>query len=213
MANSDDEATKPYRPGPQKGGGRDDDPDKTRAMGASGYYDDEEDDDEGDDITRAAVPGRPAAAATGAKPRAGRITVEAGDNNRGPRVTFPAETASQPVCAVLLVVKGPGLGICLPLSYGRSSVGRSAEARLQLNIGDDQLSGLHFIVAFDEADGSFDVREADAATNHTYVNGTRVRAATVLAAGDTIRAGATEFRFVPCVGPDWNWAQVLEPQG
>jgi hypothetical protein len=209
MANSDDETTKPYRPGP----GKDEDPDKTRVMGSSGgYYDDEEDDeDEGDDVTRAAVPGRPAAAG-GAKPRAGRITVEAGDAHRGPRVTFPADTASQPVCAVMLIVKGPGLGICLPLSYGRSSVGRGADARLQLNIGDDQLSGLHFIVSFDETDSSFDVREADAATNHTYVNGARVRAATVLAAGDTIRAGATEFRFVPCVGPDWSWAKALEAQ-
>jgi hypothetical protein len=209
MANFDDEKTKPYRPSaPGKGAaGASADPDKTRAWQGGGYYDDEED-DEGGDVTRAAVPGRPAAA-DGSKPRAGRIAIEAGGPRKGPGIVFPEDTASQPVCAVLLIVRGPGQGICVPISYGRSSVGRDREARVQLNIGDDQLSGMHFIVAFDDADGSFDVREADAATNHTYVNGQRIRAATVLAAGDVIKAGATEFRFVPCVGPDWSWAQVL----
>lgn len=203
MSKFDDETTRPYRAPSAK-----DDPDKTRVAGPGGYYDDEEDDDAGDDVTRAAVPGG-ARSAGGPAPKAGRIVIEKGDAGRGPRITFPADTASQPVCAVMLIVKGPGLGVCLPLSYGRTSVGRGADARLQLNIGDDQLSGMHFIVAFDETDASFDVREADAATNHTYVNGARVRAATVLAAGDVIRAGATEFRFVPCCGPDWSWAQVL----
>ncbi|HEY8004302.1 MAG TPA: FHA domain-containing protein [Phenylobacterium sp.] len=208
MAKFDDETTKPYRAPAAKN----DDPDKTRVAGPGGYYDDEEDEDGGDDVTRAAVPG--GARAPGAPaPKAGRIVIEKGDGSRGPRITFPADTASQPVCAVMLIVKGPGLGMCLPLSYGRSSVGRGADARLQLNIGDDQLSGMHFIVAFDETDGSFDVREADAATNHTYVNGARVRAATVLAAGDVIRAGGTEFRFVPCCGPDWSWTQVLTGAG
>jgi hypothetical protein len=206
MAKFDDETTKAYKAPAAK-----DDPDKTRAAGPGGYYDDEEDDDDGDDVTRAAVPGG-ARAAGGADSRPGRIVIEAGQGGGGPRITFPADTASQPVCAVMLVVKGPGLGICLPLSYGRSSVGRDKTARLQLNIGDDQLSGLHFIVSFDETDGSFDVREADAATNHTYVNGARVRAATVLSAGDVIRAGGTEFRFVPCCGPHWSWSEVLHAE-
>ncbi len=202
--SDDDEKTKPYRPAPA---GRGDDPDKTRAYGQGGYYDDEEDDDD-DDVTRAAIPGG-RASADGAKPRAGRITVEPASGGHGPRVTYPADTASQPVCAVLLIVKGPGIGMALPLSYGRTLVGRGGDSRLQLNLGDDQLSGMHFIISFDETDGSFDIREADAATNHTYVNGARVRSAALLAAGDVIKAGATEFRFVPCCGPDWNWAQAL----
>ena len=201
----DDETTKAYRPGSSA------DPDKTRPAGPGGYYDDEEDDD-GDDVTRAAVPGGGGSAA-GAKGKASRILIEAGQGDRGPRITFPADTASQPVCAVLLIVKGPGLGICVPLSYGRSAVGRDPAARVRLNIGDAQLSGLHFIVSYEESDGSFDVKEADAATNQTYVNGARVRASMVLNAGDVIRAGGTEFRFVPCCGPDWNWTQALSTQG
>jgi hypothetical protein len=204
MSDHDDEKTKPYRPA---GGGKSDDPDKTRAYGQGGYYDDEEDEDD-DDVTRAAIPGGRAAEG-GAKPKAGRITIEPGSGGHGPRITYPVDTASQPVCAVLLIVKGPGLGVAVPISYGRTLVGRGGDARLQLNLGDDQLSGMHFIVSFDEADGSFDIREADAATNHTYVNGARVRSAAVLGAGDVIKAGATEFRFVPCCGPDWNWTQAL----
>jgi hypothetical protein len=204
MASSDDEKTKPYKP-PSGGGSAD--PDKTRAWQGGSYYDDEDDDDDSD-VTRAAVPGR-AASSDGGKPRAGRISIQAGSGRSGPSISFPEDTASQPVCAVLLIIKGPGQGICVPISYGRSSVGRDKDARVQLAIGDDQLSGMHFIVAFDDADGSFDVREADAATNHTYVNGARIRAATVLNAGDVIKAGATEFRFIPCVGPDWSWSQVL----
>ena len=210
MANFDDEKTKPYKPpsgGKPSGGGGAADPDKTRAWQGGSYYDDEGDDDDSD-VTRAAVPGR-AAPADGVKPRAGRITIAAGSGRTGPSITFPEDTASQPVCAVLLIIKGPGQGICIPVSYGRSSVGRDKEARVQLAIGDDQLSGMHFIIAFDDADSSFDVREADAATNHTYVNGTRIRSATVLTAGDVIKAGATEFRFVPCVDANWNWAQAL----
>ncbi|HET9160390.1 MAG TPA: FHA domain-containing protein, partial [Caulobacteraceae bacterium] len=193
MANFDDEKTKPYRPAPGGKGGvsASADPDKTRAWQGGGYYDDEDDDDDGD-VTRAAVPGR--AAADGSKPRAGRISIEAASGRKGPSIVFPEDTASQPVCAVMLVVRGPGQGICVPISYGRSSVGRDKQARVQLNIGDDQLSGLHFIVAFDDADGSFDVREADAATNHTYVNGARIRGATVLKAGDVIKAGADPVR-------------------
>jgi len=205
MSDNDDGPTKPYRPGPSS------DPDKTRAYGAAGYYDDEEDDDD-EEVTRAAIPGA-AARPSGGGGKAGRIVIEAGQGGHGPRITFPAQTASQPVCAVMLIVKGPGLGMCVPLSYGRSAVGRDKSARVQLNIGDDQLSGLHFIVSYDDADGSFDVKEADAATNHTYVNGARVRSSVVLGAGDVIRAGATEFRFVPCCGPDWNWAQALAAQG
>ena len=203
MSDHDDEKTQPYRP---PAGGKPGDPDKTRAYGQAGYYDDEEDED--DDVTRAAIPGGRAAEG-GAKPKAGRITIEPGSGGHGPRVTYPVDTASQPVCAVLLIVKGPGLGVAVPLSYGRTLVGRGGDARLQLNLGDDQLSGMHFIVSFDETDGSFDIREADAATNHTYVNGARVRSAAVLGSGDVIKAGATEFRFVPCVGPDWNWTQAL----
>ncbi len=205
MPQPDDETTRPYRPG-----GASADPDKTRAAGPGGYYDDEEDDG-GDDVTRAAIPGG-GPATPGSKGKLGRILIEAGGGDRGPRITFPFETASQPVCAVLLIVKGPGLGICVPLSYGRSLVGRDKSARVQLNIGDDQLSGLHFIVSYEETDGSFDIKEADAATNQTYVNGQRVRASVVLSAGDVIRAGGTEFRFVPCCGPDWSWASVLAAQ-
>jgi hypothetical protein len=207
MASSDDEKTKPYKPPSGGGGGGARDPDSTRVWQGGSYYDDEDEDDDSD-VTRAAVPGR-ASTSDGAKPRAGRISIAAGNGRSGPSITFPQDTASQPVCAVLLIIRGPGQGICVPVSYGRSSVGRDKDARVQLAIGDDQLSGMHFIVAFDDADGSFDVREADAATNHTYVNGARIRGTTVLSAGDVIKAGATELRFIPCVGPDWSWSQVL----
>jgi hypothetical protein len=204
MANADDDKTRPNLPGgPSK------DLDKTRAYGVGGYYDDGEDDeDDSDDLTRAAIPG--VAAKAGEK--AGRIQVVPGRGGQGPSIVFPSATASQPVCAVLLITKGPGIGIAIPISYGRSSVGRDKAARVQLDLGDKALSGLHFIVSFDETDGSFDLREADAATNHTFLNGARVRSTAILQAGDVIGAGDTAFRFIPCCGPDWNWSQALADQ-
>lgn len=207
MAKYDAGPTRPNRAGRPAGGV---DPDKALAAGPGDYYDDGEDDSDTEDPTEPALPGRSGSAggpaATG---KAGRILIEAGQGDRGPRITFPAETASQPVCAVLLIVGGPGQGICVPISYGRSAVGRDRSARVQLNIGDPQMSGLHFIVSYDETDRTFDLKEADAATNHTYVNDARVRASVVLEAGDLIRAGGTTFRFIPCCGPDWSWSQVL----
>ena len=205
MSQYNDGPTQPYRGGRTAGKA---DPDETLPVNSSGYYDDQEDDLDSDDVTQPAIPGagRSAPAAEG---KIGRILIEAGQRDRGPRITFPAETASQPVCAVLLIVGGPGQGVCVPISYGRSAVGRDRSARVQLNIGDPQLSGLHFIVSYDESDRTFDLKEADAATNHTYVNDVRVRASVVLTAGDLIRAGGTSFRFIPCCGPDWSWSDVL----
>ena len=204
MANADDDKTRPNIPRPSE------DQDKTRPYVAGRYYDDGEDDgDEDDDVTRAAIPGR-APAKEGEK--AGRILIQAGKGPHGPSIVYPSDTASQPVCAVLLITKGPGLGIAVPISYGRTSFGRASGARAQLGLGDTALSGVHFIISYDEADGSFDLREADAATNSTYLNGERVRQTMILKAGDVIRAGGTELRFVPCCGPDWNWAQALADQ-
>ena len=203
MAKADDDKTRPNIPVPSQ------DLDKTRAYGAGGYYDDgEDDDDEDDDVTRAAVPGGVAKDGE----RAGRILIQAGRGSQGPSITYPSATASQPVCAVLLITKGPGLGMAIPISYGRTSVGRDRGARAQLDLGDRTLSGLHFIIAFDETDGSFDLREADAATNHTLLNGARVRSTAILQSGDIIAAGGTQLRFVPCCGPDWNWSQALAAQ-
>ncbi|HEX4179311.1 MAG TPA: FHA domain-containing protein, partial [Caulobacteraceae bacterium] len=174
MANADDDKTRPNIPRPS------DDEDKTRAYGAGGYYDDgEDDDDEDDDVTRAAIPG----ASGKTTEKAGRILIQAGKGTQGPSVVYPSDTASQPVCALLLIIKGPGLGIGVPISYGRTSFGRANGARAQLALGDSSLSGLHFIISFDEADGSFDLREADAATNSTYLNGERVRQTMILKAG------------------------------
>ena len=205
MANPDDDKTRPNTPTPASS----QDTDKTRAYGAGGYYDDgEDDDDDYDDVTRAAVPG--VVAKDGEK--AGRILIQAGRGAQGPSIVYPSATASQPVCAVLLIIKGPGLGMAIPISYGRTSVGRDRTARAQLDLGDRTLSSLHFIIAFDETDGSFDLREADAATNHTLLNGARVRSTTILQAGDVITAGGTQLRFVPCCGPDWNWSQALGGQ-
>ena len=204
MSNYDDGPTQPYKSGRPVGKA---DPNKTRPAGPGGYYDDGEDDSDSSDLTAPALPGGSGGAS--AAGLSGRILIEAGQGDRGPRITFPAETASQPVCAVLLIIHGPGQGVCVPISYGRSAVGRDRSARVQLNIGDPQLSGLHFIVSYDETDRTFDLKEADAATNHTYVNDVRVRASVVLAAGDLIRAGGTTFRFVPCCGLDWSWSQVL----
>jgi hypothetical protein len=213
---ADDDSTKAAKPAvpvtpPAKGANMD--PDLTRPAKPRTYWQ-EPDADEGefDDRTHVAGGARRRdgeAAAGGAQTR---ILVEAGDKRRGPKVSFPVETASQPVCAILLIIRGPGQGICVPLSLGRSSIGRDKAARVQLDIGDPQLSGLHFIISYDDEDGSFDLREADAATNPTRVNGARAKDTVVLKAGDQIRAGGTEFRFVPCVGPDWNWSAVLTPQ-
>jgi hypothetical protein len=178
-------------------------PDATRPAG----YDYDDDEDEGG-RTRPQIPGITSERVQGgAKQAVGRIVVDRGERGRGVRITFPPNPMDQPVCGVLLVVTGPGKGVCLPVSYGRNSIGRDASARVRLDLGDDQVSGIHFILSYDASDGSFDLREADEATNFTYVNGARARSTVVLQTGDVIKAGATELRFIACCGPQWDWTR------
>lgn len=207
MAGSEDEPTVANTP--RKDGKRSVDPDATVPATRQRVHweDDDEDDDTDDEATQAIIAG--VVKERGKAGGSSRIQIQAGDGRGGPQIKFPADTASQPVCAVLVIIKGPGQGMCIPLSYGRSSVGRGKDARVQVDIGDKTLSSLQFIVIYDDDDHSFDLREADTASSSTYVDGARVKTSAALKTGSVIRAGSTEFRFIPCVGQDWNWSEVL----
>lgn len=180
------------------------DDEKTRLAGAAAVVK-----ASGPERTRAVLP----AGVVQAPPSTGGVTtVEVFKDSDGVHVVYPEDPMLAPTCASLVIVAGPGRGMAVPISYGRNSIGSGADARLRLDLGDDQMSGIHCIVSYDHEDRIFDVREADGATNFTRVNGARINGTHVLAAGDVIRMGATELRFIEICSKSWDWGDAPAPK-
>ena len=113
-----------------------------------------------------------------------------------------------PVVGWLVVVGGPGQGRALALGYGMNGISRSADARVPLDFGDDEISrNRHAMVAYDPKSRRFFVHHGDA-TNLTYLESEPVLQPTELSAGATIAIGRTELRFVPLCGPDFDWQDM-----
>lgn len=113
--------------------------------------------------------------------------------------------APESVVGWLVVTKGPGKGASMQVGYGVNSLGRNPGNRIAVNFGDTGITGKnHAEIRYDPVARRFRVAHRDG-INLTYLNGEEVDGLMTLKAGDVIRIAATELRFVPFCGEDFDW--------
>jgi hypothetical protein len=125
----------------------------------------------------------------------------------------PAEAAmpENPVSGFLVIISGPGRGSVSMLHTGVNSIGRDLSQQIALDHGDNQISRKgHCSVTYDPETRTFFLQHGEG-PQLTYLDGQPVQAITQLTAGNQIRVGDTELRFVPLCGEafDWNEGQTL----
>ncbi|MFO7641257.1 MAG: FHA domain-containing protein [Candidatus Competibacteraceae bacterium] len=127
----------------------------------------------------------------------------------------PAPTAvairdplANPIIGWLAVVAGPGLGEILPLGYGVNDIGRGADVRVQLNFGDETITGgdpaisIYAAIIYTARTRRFYLQAVAA---ETWLDERAVSGSMELTGGETLRLGQTHLRFVPLCGPDFDW--------
>lgn len=98
----------------------------------------------------------------------------------------------RPVTPILEVILSDGTKAVRTISAECVIVGRSKQA--DVSVDDDKLSRNHFMVV--KSEGKFEIKDLGS-SNGLVVNGKKTRHA-VLTGNDSIKAGATLFRFVLC---------------
>jgi FHA domain len=110
-----------------------------------------------------------------------------------------------PVVGWLVVVDGPGKGVSVTLGYGMNSIGRSANDRVALDYGDQQISRTsHAVVTYDPRGRKYFVQHGGG-KNLTYMGDQPVLTPVELKGGEEIMLGDTKLRFVPFCGKDFDW--------
>lgn len=132
-----------------------------------------------------------------------------GPQQPGSAAELPAGDAMRdPPVGCLLLVGGKGRGAMLRLGYGRNSIGRGPKERVRLDFGDDQVScNGHVEVICDPKRRKFYAQGTNQATNLAYIGDEPLLAPVELKGGEVIAVGDTHLRFVPFIGPDWDWNQ------
>ena len=91
---------------------------------------------------------------------------------------------------------------------GNNSIGRDVSQAIALDHGDSRISREnHCTVTYDPVSRKFYLQPG-AGKNLTYLESQPVLALTQLAAGNQIRVGDTELRFVPLCGKDFDWTET-----
>lgn len=120
-----------------------------------------------------------------------------------------AATPQGPVTGWLVALNGPARGRDLRLGEGRSFVGQDAAGAPMLLDANTPLAARQTVVVYDPAENSFTLLPGTSA-ELCYHNGKSVLVPVVLAAGDTVKLGGTELRFVPFCG-EFRWAAPAKP--
>ena len=145
----------------------------------------------------------------------------AADDNRTRLVGFGAsegnttseantEVATQdgPVTGWLVVVKGPGRGRFAAVGLGRNPVGRSPQARVCLNFGDDTISrDSHIVISYDHRGRQFFLQPGEG-QNLSYLNDQPVLNTVPLEDGALLALGNTEVKFVAFCGQEFDWSDA-----
>lgn len=106
-----------------------------------------------------------------------------GDEEAGAREEDPM---ADPPVGWLVVVRGPGKGRALTLGNGMNPIGRSAESRVRLDFGDDNISRAnHARLVYEPRQRRWLLNHGDG-TNLTYLNGEVVMGAVELQSGAEI---------------------------
>jgi pSer/pThr/pTyr-binding forkhead associated (FHA) protein len=117
------------------------------------------------------------------------------------------QALKDPVAGFLAVISGPGRGSVSMLRYGKNSIGRDPSQAITLDHGDNRISREnHCTVTYDPVTRKFYLQNGEG-NKLTYLEGQPVLAPTQLAAGNQIRVGDTQLRFVPLGGNDFDWTE------
>jgi hypothetical protein len=148
----------------------------------------------------------------GARRAGGRVKTRLlGFNPAAAPDPFASEADSQPPgyseypVGWLAVVRGPGRGATFTLYAGVSTIGRGSDQSVQLDFGDTSISRTqHAALAYDPEQRSFYVGHGGKA-NLVRLNNRPVLSTEPLNAGDTLRIGETELRFIPLCDQGFSW--------
>lgn len=128
-----------------------------------------------------------------------------GDEEAGAREEDPM---ADPPVGWLVVVRGPGKGRALTLGNGMNPIGRSAESRVRLDFGDDNISRAnHARLVYEPRQRRWLLNHGDG-TNLTYLNGEVVMSAVELQSGAEIQLGETSLRFQAFCSQEFDWPDV-----
>ena len=115
---------------------------------------------------------------------------------------------ADPPVGWLVVVRGPGKGRVLTLGNGLNPIGRSAESRVRLDFGDDNISRAnHARLVYEPRQRRWLLNHGDG-TNLTYLNGEVVMSAVELQSGAEIQLGETSLRFQAFCSQEFDWPDV-----
>lgn len=113
----------------------------------------------------------------------------------------------RPVTGWLVVIKGPGRGKSVELSFGRNDVGRDPDQSVQLDFGDEQISRQgQFYVTFDPRSGKYLCSPGESTRNLCYLGGEPLVSPMVLNGPTDIEVGASVVRFVPLCDEAFTWS-------
>lgn len=130
-----------------------------------------------------------------------------GSINPGQGQTTMDELA--PVVGWLVVVGGPGKGAFRPIFMGNNSIGRDANQRIPLNLGDNSISAEEqCFIRYDYDDRSFSFIPNMSKTNIVTINKEKPMVPVGLTPLDEIGIGVTRLKFVPFCGPDFDWSDT-----
>ncbi|WP_088343250.1 MULTISPECIES: FHA domain-containing protein [Rhodomicrobium] len=114
-----------------------------------------------------------------------------------------------PVVGWLVVIGGPGKGLCRPVYYGNNTLGRDKGQRVPINFGDDAISAEEqAYIRYDSQERKYLLIPNLAKSNLVSVNESRPTERVVLSYGDVIGVGQTRLMFIPLCGPNFDWADV-----
>ena len=115
---------------------------------------------------------------------------------------------ADPPVGWLVVVGGPGKGRALVLGSGMNPIGRSADSRVRLDFGDDNVSRQnHARVVYEPRERRWLLGHGDG-TNLTYLNGDLVVGLTEIESGAEIQLGETIMRFQAFCSKEFDWQDV-----
>ncbi|GAA5218261.1 FHA domain-containing protein [Corallincola platygyrae] len=149
---------------------------------------------DGDPKTRVFRPGRQTTAAASGAPVSAPIEPQ-------------GDAMADPLSGWLVITGGPGMGHALRLGYGVNAIGRDQDQRVILDFGDDQISRKqHALVTYDPKGRKFYLQQGGG-TNLVYMDDAPVLTPTELKPGVELTIGATELKFMPLCGPDFDWQE------
>ena len=131
-----------------------------------------------------------------------------GSESQAGAVAGGDDPMADPPVGWLVVVGGPGKGHVLTLGSGMNAIGRSAESRVRLDFGDDNVSRRnHARLIYEPRQRRWLLSHGDG-TNLTYLNGEVVVGVAEIQAGAEIQLGDTTMRFQPFCSEEFDWQDL-----